>query len=188
MVKNNPRFGLRSKLALPPRLKVKKDAEAEKSSLLREEEVGYGMLTLIQYLSADMPRNDGVDIQVNGASGSSYWSISGRGRTFLVRRFPTGSEMDETDFFRPSHALKCLRSSQVTNANEDSLRYRSLIQELRILRHPPLVKHPNLLRIFEASWELDLMDGTKLLPTISTEFATWGTLQNFLWELRSRTG
>jgi ankyrin repeat protein/serine/threonine protein kinase len=180
MVKNNPRFGLRSKLALPPRFNVKKDVEAEKSSLLRGEEVGYGMLTLIQYLSADMPRNDGVDIQVKGASGSSYWSISGRGRTFLVRRFPTGSEMDETDFFRPSHALKCLRSSQVTNANEDSLRYRSLIQELRILRHPPLVKHPNLLRIFEASWELDLMDATKLLPTISTEFATRGTLQNFL--------
>jgi serine/threonine protein kinase len=60
------------------------------------------------------------------------------------------------------------------------MRYRSLIQELRILRHPPLVKHPNLLRIFEASWELDLMDGTKVLPTISTEFATWGTLQNFI--------
>jgi serine/threonine protein kinase len=99
-----------------------------------------------------------------------------------VRRFPTGteSEMYEVDISRPSNALKYLRSSHLGNAEEDSLRYRSLIQELRILRHPPLAKHPNLLRIFEVGWELDLVDGTRALPTISTEFAIWGTLQSFL--------
>jgi ankyrin repeat protein/serine/threonine protein kinase len=178
-LRKNLRPDLRSKLALPPRINAKKDVEAKKSSSLRQE-VGYNMLTWIQYLSADMPRFDGVDIQLKGAAASLPWSITGRGRTFLVRRFPTGNEMDEFDMMRPSHALKCLRSSHLSSADEDSMRYRSLIQELRILRHPPLIKHPHFLRIFEASWELDLMDGTKVLPTISTEFATWGTLQNFL--------
>jgi serine/threonine protein kinase len=191
--RENLRVGLRSKLAVPPRIKAKKDAEGEKSTLVRQEEAGYSILTMIQYLSADMPRFDGVDIKLSGAADSSHWTISGRGRTFLVRRFPTGTEMDEFDLLRPSHALKCLRPSHLGNAREGSFRYRSLILELRILRHPPLARHPNLLRIFEASWELDLIDGTKVLPTISTKFATYGTLQNLLlcmedhdWPLKRR--
>lgn len=179
-MRKNLRFGVRSKLALPPRVKAKKEIEASQSTPLAHEEVGYSILTLVQYLSVDPPRSDGNDIELKVVAASVDWSISGRGRTFMVRRFSTTSEMDEFDFFRPSSALKCLRSSQLADAREISSRYRSLVQELRILRHPPLGKHPNLLRIFEASWEIDVMDATKLLPTISTEFATHGTLQNLL--------
>ena len=178
--RENLRIGLRSKLAVPPRLKAKKDTEVEKSKLVGQEEFGYSMLTLIQYLSLDLPRVGGGGIKLGGTAGSTHWTISGRGRTFLVRRFPTGPEMDEADMLRPSQAVKCLRSSSLSNASEASFRYRSLIQELRILRHPPLAKHPNFLRIFELSWEIDLIDSTKVLPVISTEFAIYGTLQNCL--------
>ncbi|KAH8684315.1 ankyrin repeat-containing domain protein [Tricladium varicosporioides] len=179
-----PRVGVRSKLAIPPRLKGKDNLSADKSTLLVHQENDYSMLTLVQYLSSDMPRFDGTDIKMSIATPSAYWTISGRGRTFLVRRVSTGrwdkDEMFESDLFRPSQALKCLRPTSHRDTAEDSHRYRSLIQELRILRHPPLKRHPNLLRVFDVSWEPDPTDGTKLLPTVSTEFASWGTLSFFL--------
>jgi hypothetical protein len=50
--------------------------------MLGTEEVGYNMLTWIQYLSADKLQYGVVDIQLKGAATSSPWLITGHGRTF----------------------------------------------------------------------------------------------------------
>jgi serine/threonine protein kinase len=81
---------------------------------------------------------------------------------------------------RPSEAVKSLRCSLEDSPQEESLRYRSLIQELRILLHKPLATHPNLLRIFAVAWELDPAGGQLVVPNVATEFAAYGTLQTLL--------
>jgi hypothetical protein len=48
-----------------------------------------------------------------------------------------------------------LATSVADGPEEESLCYRSLIQELRILLHKPFATHPNLLQILDLSWELD---------------------------------
>src|SRR5271168_368066 len=120
----------------------------------------------------------GSGFQVYGQLCNHTFSICGSGRTFIVRRWPTGSrdEKSEKMHFRPSEALKSLRSSIMDGPGEESLRYRSLIQELRILLHKPLATHPNLLRILDLTWELDPAGTQMVVPTISTEFAAFGTL------------
>jgi serine/threonine protein kinase len=69
----------------------------------------------------------------------------------------------------------------------------ALIQELRILRHRPLTKHPNFPKIVDIAWEYDALDLQRALPTIGTEFAAWGTLDSFFltlpepdWPMKSR--
>ena len=93
--------------------------------------------------------------------------------------------MEYDDYWRPSIALKTLRSCKQNSNAETSFRYRSLIQELRILRHAPLARHPNLVRITQLGWEPDELNLGQFLPTVSTEYALYGSLKSFLatWEV-----
>jgi hypothetical protein len=63
---------------------------------------------------------------------------------FIVRRWPTGGRDNNSDnmHFRPSEASKSLRASMADGPGEESLRYRSLIQELGILLHEVAVDQP----------------------------------------------
>jgi serine/threonine protein kinase len=142
----------------------------------------YDSVSLFQYFADELLPNRGSGFEVYGQLCNHPFPICGSGRTFIVRRWPTGSrdEKSERMHFRPSEALKSLRSSITDGPGEESLRYRSLIQELRILLHKPLATHPNLLRILDLAWELDPAGTQMVLPTISTEFAAFGTLQTFL--------
>jgi hypothetical protein len=55
----------------------------------------------------------------------------------VARRRPS-----ENMHFRPSEASKSLRASMADGPGEESLRYRSLIQELGILLHEVAVDQP----------------------------------------------
>jgi serine/threonine protein kinase len=167
-----PRFSDRSTLVVPPRFQ----AALESKPSGRQDSPEYDLVALIQYVSKE------PGMILTGTTIPGHWNVYGRGRTFVVRRFPTGGVNDlfDNDHWRPSQALKTLRTSFQDTAGEAALRYRSLIHELRILRHPPLASHPNFLRIFEISWEPDPLDSQRALPAIYTEFATLGTLQSAL--------
>lgn len=151
----------RSVLSAPP------GSIKEMTSLLAssEEPPIYDSVSLFQYVTEQLPKNV-PGFKVYGQSCNQTFTICGRGRTFIVRRWHTGSgeEMSEHKHFRPSQALKSLRSSLEDSPEEVSLRYRSLIQELRILLHKPLAKHPNLLRILDLSWELDPAGTLLVMP------------------------
>jgi len=72
---------------------------------------------------------------------------------------------------------------------EESLRYRSLIQELRILLHKPLATHPNLLRILDLTWELDPAGTQMVVPTITTEsLRHLGLFKRSLTPMKFRVG
>jgi serine/threonine protein kinase len=168
----------RSVLSAPP------ESIKEMTSLLAssEEPAMYDSVSLFQYVTEELILKEVPGFKVYGQSCNQPFTICGRGRTFIVRRWPTGSgrELSEHKHFRPSQALKSLRSSLEDSPEEVSLRYRSLIQELRILLHKPLATHPNLLRIMDLSWELDPAGTFLVMPNIKTEFAAYGTLQAFL--------
>ena len=145
----------------------------------------FDMVALVHLISSDLQNYQSKDFSLTWPMVSNPWNIVGQGRTFAVRRFPKSDRQEYDDQWRPSTALKTLRLSERDSPTADSLRYRSLIQELRILRHSPLNLHPNLIRITELSWEPDAISPGRFLPTLSTEYALYGSLKSFLstWEL-----
>lgn len=178
------RLSDRSALQLPPELlRVKSSRPSDAQPRPGDNE--YDILSLIQYIS-DFPKDD--NFKTEGFGGMASYPVTGRGRTYEVRRYSEGNrkDIDVHDHWRDSQALKCLRVSLTENdKSANSYRYRSLIQELRILRHRPLSKHPNLLRVNGIAWERNGDDFAAFLPLIRTEFATLGTLDTFLssWQI-----
>src|SRR5436190_4745108 len=170
-----------STLPLPSGLRVanRRTASQQKEQVNLEN---LDFVALVHYISSNMPKNDGNDIKIMGVTFTNQWNIVGQGRTFVVRRYPTGfgEQMQYHDHWRPSMALKALRPSAADDPEASSLRYRSLIQELRILRHPPLTKHPNFLDIRQLTWEMDIVNPGMFLPALLTEYAVYGSLRSFL--------
>jgi hypothetical protein len=117
-----PRFSDRSTSVVPPRFQ----AALENKPSSRQDSHEYDLIALIQYVSK------AAGMKITGATIPAYWNVYGRGRMFLVRRFPTGTvrDLDDNDHWRPSQALKTLRASFQDTPGEVALRYRSLIHEL----------------------------------------------------------
>ncbi|KAK0616378.1 hypothetical protein B0T14DRAFT_497638 [Immersiella caudata] len=142
----------------------------------------YGCLSVLQFLS------DNPSIPNLGLCVRSAFPVSGRGRTYEVRRYSEGSkeQVDIFNYWRPSTAHKYLVVSSPTppgsgeKAAVSSCTFRSLLNELRILSHAPLSTHPNLLRITGVCWALSEFDHQYALPVIRTEFSPLGTLQTFV--------
>jgi len=170
----------RSTLELPPRIKALQDSLPCSLFENSQSKILYTFLSVIQYLSDFTAVGDGFEF--SGRLIRNQWPLSGRGRTYEVRRYSEGhkEDVDLYNNWRHSYALKCLRVSGDEDEDAASLRYRSLIQELRILRHGPLSNHPSFLRVFGLSWESDESNFDHFLPVLHTEFATFGTLSSFL--------
>jgi serine/threonine protein kinase len=166
----------RSTLILP------RQVQTLHESTLREPKgtlVEYDEVTLVQYISDSRLRDK---IRITLPIPLQHWPVTGRGRIFTVKRFPTswGEDMAFDNIDAPAAALKCLTSSAHGGSEERSLRYRCLLQELRILLHDPFKKHFNFSRIEELGWESDPLLPQSFLPYLFTEYATFGTIQNFL--------
>jgi serine/threonine protein kinase len=179
-----PRTVLRSIPRLPPYLDAKRQSQEYNVQALGIEH-RYDLLSLIQYFS-EFPPTSGFE--TSGSFTKQSFPVCGRGRTFEVVRYSEGtkSDINVLDHWRPSKAIKCLRISERDRTlDDDSFRYRSFIQELRILRHGPLSKHPSFLRVMGLGWELSEADLTQFLPVIQTEFSHFSTLNSFLhsWQI-----
>ncbi|KAK0725097.1 ankyrin repeat-containing domain protein [Lasiosphaeris hirsuta] len=175
---------VRSSIRLPPELESITQSRGLTDAPPRagnKPEAAYGLLTLLQFLS------DNPSVPQRGLCIRSAFSVTGRGRTYEVRRYSDGRAEDIDDFnhWRPSIAHKHLVLPPSTGGGSAALAaaYRSLINELRILTHKPLSTHPNLLRITGVCWAM-AADCETILPVICTEFATLGTLTTFVsaWE------
>ena len=179
-----PRVSDRSALQLPPEL-LQVRSSLVSDAQFRPGNDKYNILSLIQYMS-DFPKD--ANFQIYGSPGMAGYPVTGRGRMYEVRRYSEGTtkDVDVHNHQRDSRAIKCLRVSLIEDdESANSYRYRSLIQELRILRHGPLSKLPNLLRVNGIGWEPSGDDIATFLPIIVTEFATLGTLNTFLssWQI-----
>ncbi|KAF2191977.1 hypothetical protein K469DRAFT_805290 [Zopfia rhizophila CBS 207.26] len=174
----------RSTLPLPPELLQIKSSHLSDTQPRRANDK-YDIQSPIQYLS-DFPK--GANFKTQDLVWKASFPVTGRGRTYEMRRYSEGNrkDVDVHDHWRDSQAIKCLRVSLTENdESANSYRYRSLIQELRILRHHPLSKHPNLLRVNGIGWEPNEDDIATFLPFVQAEFATLGTLNTFLssWQI-----
>jgi len=146
------------------------------------DEPTYDCLSVLQFLS------ENPSVPDLGLCVRSAFPVSGRGRTYEVRRYSEGSkeQVDVFNYWRPSKAHKylVLSPTPASGGGEAALvsssAFRSLLNELRILTHAPLARHPNLLRITSICWALSEFDDHRAIPVICTEYSAFGTLQTFV--------
>jgi serine/threonine protein kinase len=109
------------------------------------------------------------------------YEFHGSGRTFLVRKVNKGDPMPDPEATpHAQYVTKSLRVSQNRSTEELKVLYRAFIQEVLVLRHPPLATHPNLPRVLTTAWETDSSEVSFPQPVIITHLADHGTLLNLL--------
>ena len=184
------RVGLaRSSILLPPDLQPIRRSQSLPASNAplaggngRPDEPTYDCLSVLQFLS------ENPSVPDRGLCVRSAFPVSGRGRTYEVRRYSEGSkeQVDVFNYWRPSEAHKylVLSPNPASGGGEAALvsssAFRSLLNELRILTHAPLARHPNLLRITSICWAISEFGDQRAIPVIRTEFSAFGTLQTFV--------
>ena len=173
-IADTPKPGCR---APPPGTQLFHRSTVSRATVHYGPRVQYDEVTLLQWVSMQKKLKPEAPLDL------SLFPITGRGRVFTVRRFPTGwgEQMAWLNFNAPAAGVKSLNATPAdTPEEEKSLQYRSLIQELRILLHNPLSEHVNFVRVQSVSWEPHPYRPEDFLPNISVEFAKFGTLGTFL--------
>lgn len=98
----------------------------------------------------------------------------GSGASFAVRAW------------KPEHpgmglALKSAMPSDYRFTNRDEKRrLADIILELRVLIHPPLRSHQNIIELLGLAWETDSYDQLRRWPVLVLEYASGGTLSDLL--------
>jgi serine/threonine protein kinase len=124
---------------------------------------------------------------------------AGEGGTFSVRHFQLqfddlGFKQDDTySDGRPMRGGNISRGHRVitkhVTVENDDLRsttlddakiLKPLVQELRVLAHPPLRDHPNIIDLFGVAWEKKLDCFGRSWPILVLEYASNGNLMEFL--------
>ena len=96
----------------------------------------------------------------------------GRGATFSVRR----STMED----HQNVVFKSSLPTTIKNRDKDELQRLDLIlRELRVLTHPPIRDHENIVSLFSVGWEGDASDVFTKWPVLVQEYADFGTLANY---------
>lgn len=107
--------------------------------------------------------------------------ILGRGLSFEVMLLNHSEIQDRREKGRkPVIVYKKLRglNDQLKSIEKNEL-LRAALLEVRVLTHPPLQDHPNIIKLFDLTWEpdLDLIDHA--WPVIVLEYADHGSLADF---------
>ena len=96
----------------------------------------------------------------------------GRGLTFSVRR----SMMNE---HQPVVFKSTVPETDFRGTVAEGLRLSAILLELRVLTHPPLHMHPNIVTLLQVGWEGDPFNEFSKWPVLVVEYAELGTLQDF---------
>jgi serine/threonine protein kinase len=94
--------------------------------------------------------------------------VMGEGETFVVQRCIVRNQVV---------AIKHLKVNNTSGEDVLKRRLKSIILELRIMRHGPLQKHPNIAGVFGYGWN---QQQNQIMPYILVQFATHGTLRQYL--------
>jgi serine/threonine protein kinase len=96
----------------------------------------------------------------------------GRGATFAVRRTVLPEHHDVV--FKTT-----LRSLDRIDKTDEARRLEALLLELRVLTHPPLRDHDNIVKLLQVGWEGDAVDVSRIWPVLVMEYADLGTLVDY---------
>jgi hypothetical protein len=99
-------------------------------------------------------------------------SIIGTGATFVVRAVRVPCKHIEHGFVVTKSPR--LQGSSTLTKSDFRKRVRDMIFELRVLRHPPLMRHPNIINLLGISWVDDVNDKTMKWPTLVLEYGNAG--------------
>ncbi|KAK3326818.1 kinase-like domain-containing protein [Apodospora peruviana] len=110
----------------------------------------------------------------------------GEGETFIVHR----CELRSQDGQNVPLAIKHLKVSTAPDDSTYRRRLKSVILELRIMRHPPLRAHPNITDVFGYGWHKSSNNGTvagedaddqvKIMPYLLVPYAVHRTFREYL--------
>ena len=108
--------------------------------------------------------------------------VRGRGGSYVVRRIPfqwnqhkVGSDSGEAR--DPKYVVVKKPIFNGSGSDEDILRLRAVLLELKILLFKPISQHPNIVRLLQFRW--DTQAGDKLVaPSLVLEYADLGSLAN----------
>jgi serine/threonine protein kinase len=103
---------------------------------------------------------------------SAATEFIGRGATFSVRRTLFG---DSQDVVLKSRRAEPDRERDLTLVQK----LEAILLELRVLTHPPLRHHENIVQLIQVGWEGDPRDRTVKWPVLIIDYADRGTLADF---------
>ena len=94
------------------------------------------------------------------------------GATFTVRRT-----------IMPEHKSVVFKSTvqgkMKIDSEDEALRLETILLELRVLTHPPLRRHKNIINLLTVGWEGDAFDHFRKWPVLVVEYADRGTLVDY---------
>jgi len=93
----------------------------------------------------------------------------GRGASFSVRRTLISEHRDVV-------LKSTLRGLESTDKRDEARRLEAILLELRVLTHPPLLAHENIVNLLQLGWEGDAVDISRKCPVLVMEYADLGTL------------
>lgn len=102
----------------------------------------------------------------------------GEGASFSVfKRYDKGSLLGRQS------KLVVMKDSKVRFAKDGQATERehlnSLRTEIRVLSHPPLRNHPNIVKLLDLRWDHPDLDQVSMGPTLYLEYADFGTLTDY---------
>lgn len=112
--------------------------------------------------------------------------LLGHGASFQVVRVPYDPSLHRVSAWRdpwePEYSKFVVYKQPLLPENiakeEDTIRLRAVLTELKVLFHEPLRKHPNIVKLLQIRW--DTQDGPNLIaPTLVLEHAELGSLSAF---------
>ena len=108
--------------------------------------------------------------------------VRGRGGSYVVRRIPFQWNQHTVlpgsgEARHPKYVVVKKPIFYESGSDEDILRLRAVLLELRILLFKPVSQHPNIVRLLQFRW--DTQAGDKLVaPSLVLEYADLGSLAN----------
>ncbi|KAK5044780.1 hypothetical protein LTR84_010436 [Exophiala bonariae] len=105
-------------------------------------------------------------------------AVIGAGATFVVRKVRVPCKSIKSGYV----ATKSPRLHGQSNLSKSDFnnRVKDMIFELRVLRHRPLMQHPNIISLLGISWSDDDTDETLKWPTLVLEYGNAGSLLDLL--------
>jgi len=126
----------------------------------------------------------------NYVGGKAPWGRSlliGHGSSFVVRRVPYDPAEHSValwgDPWEPRYSkFVVYKQPLLTNINpvndEDTDRLQAVLTEMKVLYHPPIRRHPNIVKLLQLRW--DTQNGPNLIaPTLVLEHGDLGSLSAF---------
>ena len=96
----------------------------------------------------------------------------GRGGTFTVRRTVDAAH-------RPVVLKSTVMGERTTDDAAKSARLDAVLLELKVLTHPPVQRHANIVELLQIGWEGDAVDPFLKWPVLVVEYADLGTLVDY---------